>query len=364
VSDDDQRAAEQEARSAERAVREQREADLVRLRIGELRESPIQGNFDVEHLKAVHAQIFQDLPHHEPGIIRDDTHDSWTKNRVLEGQSSGYAVHYAYENVEKRIDGILTEFGGSDTLEGLTPDEAASRMAKLYGDLDHAHGFYEGNSRTLREFTRELAEDAGYALDWVKTGIGTKERNELYIARDVAVLERAFPDLTPERAMKTNDLVEYEASFVLTGLRRAKGDKSLETIIRGGLTQQRTMEQDRQPTAGQVTRDTAKAGFRVVDAATGAVEMLGSFIDRLLGGKPSAPSNDAQQMRANRGAYAALGHIAACIERGKDLSASDIAALTPTDLENIKLRGDAYVLDLIEMLERDRQRERDGGRTR
>jgi hypothetical protein len=47
----------------------------------------------------------------------------------------------------------------------------------------------------------------------------------------VAVLERAYPDLTPERALKTNDRREYEASFVLDGLRRAAGEKSIFAII-------------------------------------------------------------------------------------------------------------------------------------
>lgn len=57
----------------------------------------------------------------------------------------------------------------------------------------------------------------------------------LYIARDVAVLERAFPGLTPESAMLTEDRAEYVASFVLTRLRRMMGGKSLDTIIRGRL---------------------------------------------------------------------------------------------------------------------------------
>lgn len=109
-------------------------------------------------------------------------------------------------------------------------------MAKLYGDLDHVHGFHEGNSRTLREFTRQLAEAAGYSSDWGKTTIGESQRNELYIARDFAVLERASPNLTPERAMRTNDRSEYEASFTLARLRRAMGKVSLEAIIRDAIT--------------------------------------------------------------------------------------------------------------------------------
>lgn len=221
------------------SLAEQREARYVSNRIGELFEKPLAGRFDVAHLKATHAHIFQDLPHHRPGIVRGDTDDGWIKHRSLEGQSAAYAVHYAHRDVEEKIRGILREFGGSVSLRGLGLENAAHRIAQLYGALDHAHGFYEGNSRTLREFTRALAADAGYALDWVKAGVGGKERNELYIARDVAVLERAFPGLSAERAMVTSDRGEYEAWFVLMGLRRATGGRSLEAIIRDGLVLRR-----------------------------------------------------------------------------------------------------------------------------
>ena len=88
--------------------------------------------------------------------------------------------------------------------------------------------------RTLREFTRSLALASGYDLDWTPTNVTTSERNRLYVARDIAVLERAFPGLTPERGMLTNDRAEYEASLALPHMRRVPG-ASLETIIREGL---------------------------------------------------------------------------------------------------------------------------------
>ncbi|MSP01446.1 MAG: hypothetical protein EXR07_10425 [Acetobacteraceae bacterium] len=222
--------------SAESTAREAQEAELVSVRIKELRESPIQGKFDADHLKSVHAWLFQDFPEHLPGIIRNDTTERWTKQRVLEGRSRAYEVHYAHDAIEARISRILKAFGGARALKGKRLDAAAGLLAGLYGDLDHAHGFHEGNSRTLREFIRELSAAAGYRLDWIGTGIGAEERNQLYTARDILVLERAFPGLTPERAMQTDDRAEYEAEFTLTGLRRAMGGSSLQAIIRGGLS--------------------------------------------------------------------------------------------------------------------------------
>ena len=216
--------------AAERASREQREGDLVASRIKELVEKPIQGKFDAAHLKSVHAYLFQDLPEHRPGIIRRDS-DGWHKTRELEGQGPSHVVHYLHRRVAARIAAILRAFGGPARLRGLPLGDAAARLARLYGDLDHAHGFYEGNSRTLREFTRELALAAGYTVDWTRAGSGRNARNALYVARDVAVLERAYPGLTEEQAMTTADRTEYEAWWHLARLRELQGEYSLERLV-------------------------------------------------------------------------------------------------------------------------------------
>jgi len=236
---------------AEQKAREKREANLVSNRLSELYEKAIKGKFDIEHLKKVHAYIFQDLPEHKPGVIRERTEDAWIKDRVLEGERGGHVIFYAHEGIEAKITAALKEFGGADVIKGQAPDIVAARLAKLYGDLDYAHGFYEGNSRTLREFTRELALAAGYTLDWVKTGVGTKERNKLYRARDLAVFERAFPGLDEAKAMKTNDRAEYEAWYDIERLRREVGENSLAAIIRDGLTQDRKLERTRETGQGR-----------------------------------------------------------------------------------------------------------------
>ena len=230
------------------------EALLVQNRISELAEQPIRGSFGLDHLRAIHAHIFQDLPQHRPGEIRSDT-PGWSKTRMLEGQTGTHDVHYAPDNVAGRVDKVLRELGGPAALSGLPPDAFAARMARLYGDLDHAHSFYEGNSRTLREFTRSLAQTAGYELNWAPTGADAEQRNRLYVARDIAVLERAYPGLTPERGMETNDRYEYEASLALPALRRR--GPTLETIIREGLTPLPGARQEAATDVAPASRDVA-----------------------------------------------------------------------------------------------------------
>lgn len=218
-------------RLADKRARENREANLVANRIRELYLNPLQGTFDLEHLKAIHAWLFQDLPEHRPGISRSDS-DGWTKARTLEGHGPSHIVRYAHQGIESKLDAILQGFGGPDVLRGLPLQQVAARLTKLYGDLDHVHGFYEGNSRTLREFTRELAAVAGRVLNWTCSGSGTEARNALYVARDVEVLERAYPALTAECAMATDDRQEYEAWWHLEELRKMRGENTLERIIR------------------------------------------------------------------------------------------------------------------------------------
>lgn len=53
-----------------------------------------------------------------------------------------------------------------------------------------------------------------------------------------------------------------------------------------------------------------------------------------------------------------------CIERGESLRASDVGHLTPSHLANLKLRGDDYMRELIDNLERGRERQDDYDRTR
>lgn len=190
---------------------EQREGALTFARIGELDDDPVQGRFDAAHLKEIHRRIFQDLPQHAPGEYRPDA-PAHIKARALEESGHRYHVHYAPRSqVDAGIDKVLSELGGPDSLRSLDAEQFSGRMARLYGDLDHLHPFKEGNSRTLRAFTGQLARAAGFELTWNATNAGPSSRDRLYIARDKEVMQRAFPGLDRDRAMQTDSRAEYEA---------------------------------------------------------------------------------------------------------------------------------------------------------
>jgi cell filamentation protein len=224
----------------ERQRFEQNEAALSFARIVELERKPVEGKFDAAHLREVHRRIFQDLTHHAAGEYRPDA-PAHIKNRQPEQSGYRYHVRCALRSqVDAGVEKVLSELGGPDGLRGLPAERFSERMAMLYGDLDYLHPFREGNSRTLRSFTRQLGREAGYELDWNAMSAGPAERDRLYIARDKEVLLRAYPGLDRERAMKTENRAEYEA-YVHVLARFAQAD-TLQSLIKESVYRARDLD--------------------------------------------------------------------------------------------------------------------------
>ena len=209
--------------------RERQEGILTFARSAELRRSPVEGKFDSAHLREIHRSLFQDLSHHSPGDYRPDA-PAHIKGRSLEGLSYRYHVPYALRpEVDTGVDKVLSELNGPEGLRGLDRAQFSARMAKLYGDLDYMHPFAEGNSRTLRIFTMQLAGEAGHGLDWHATNADSASRDRLYIARDKEVIQRAFPGLDQSRAMSTENRQEYEAYVRV--IARFRDEPTLQQVI-------------------------------------------------------------------------------------------------------------------------------------
>ena len=173
------------------------ELKYTSFRAKELQLSPIKGNFDAAHLKAINQHIFQDMPglgkgfeHYRPGLYRAEVEQGydWVKTRSFETIKE--VSHIAYSNIDaktlNRLDEILTLVKPSEFAK-LNEDDFAKNMSNLYRRLDYVHPFDDGNSRTLRTFTNQLAGESGYQLHWEKFNSSPLTRDMLYIARDVAV---------------------------------------------------------------------------------------------------------------------------------------------------------------------------------
>jgi len=210
--------------------RVQLEADYTYKRLYELALNPVRGNYDAAHLKEVNRRIFQDLPGAgfddvTPGQFRPPVPDGkdWMKQRGLSTVEGSFFV--AYSRMDKaataRLDKVL-EAANPDALSGLKTLEFTAQLAKLYIELDYVHPFSDGNSRTLRTFTRQLARQAGYEVDWARFNRSDVGRDLLYIARDLSVNELAKPHIQHENTMRK----------ILYTQTRLEGNRDLSDLLR------------------------------------------------------------------------------------------------------------------------------------
>jgi len=199
--------------------RDQLEADLTFPRIVELELNPVQGQFDAAHLKEINRRIFQDLPGAgltdiTPGQYRpaSPAGKDWYKNRGLSvANKQTFFVAYSSmdASAQTRLDTAL-QSADPAKLGKLKTKGFTDAIAKLYVELDYLHPFSDGNSRTLRTFTRQLAREAGYNIDWERFNKGKGGRDVLYIARDLSVNALAEPHLQDDKtrlAIKTSMLM-------------------------------------------------------------------------------------------------------------------------------------------------------------
>jgi cell filamentation protein len=214
---------------------EQAEGRYVSLRLLALKSSPIKGDFDFQHMQAIHQYLFQDLgkvsPFHQnkysPGEFRqevpyDEVH---VKQRHL--KKLALLSEVIYSNMDKLImqetADYLKDALEIDKLKQMDTQAFSKRIANVYAQLDFLHPFKEGNSRTLREFTREIGLTAGFDLHWEKVSQNDKARDLLYAARDIEVNKIAL-------SVEEDEPTRKDISHFLSAL-QAKKTKSLQEIV-------------------------------------------------------------------------------------------------------------------------------------
>ncbi len=146
-------------------------------RLRELRANPLAGKFDSDHLKAVHAYIFQDV-YEWAGKIR-------TIN-ISKGDIA-FALAPYIENEARKLSATLVS---ENNLLGLEKPQFVERFAHYYAEWNVLHPFREGNGRATREWLVQLARAAGYELDQTRIDNSNQQWNQ--------AAERSFyGDLAP-----------------------------------------------------------------------------------------------------------------------------------------------------------------------
>lgn len=124
------------------------EKRLTAIRLKELQEKPLKGNFDFAHLKKIHKYIFQDI------------YDWAGKERTVEiGKGNLFCTTPCIQSYAKSIfDKYYPQcYANKDNFK-----DFIRAFSENYGDLNALHPFREGNGRAQREFARQLCLECGY----------------------------------------------------------------------------------------------------------------------------------------------------------------------------------------------------------
>ncbi|MGK7376786.1 Fic/DOC family protein [Planococcus sp. 1R117A] len=124
-------------------------------RLSELKINKPANPVDMEAFLAIHQYILQDV-YPFAGELR--------KEMISKGSSS--FAHPKF--IEPELHKIFTELAAENYLKDLPRERFIPRLAYFLAELNALHPFREGNGRTVREFARQLAINAGYQLEWEK----------------------------------------------------------------------------------------------------------------------------------------------------------------------------------------------------
>lgn len=130
------------------------ERKLTMLRLLEMIDKPIKGNFDFRHLKAIHRYIFQDV------------YDWAGKIRKVDIAKGNMFCNVMF--IEAQAEEIFGNIRRDNYLTGLDKDSFVKKLAYYFSEINALHPFREGNGRSQREFIRSLALKNGYIVNFSK----------------------------------------------------------------------------------------------------------------------------------------------------------------------------------------------------
>ena len=110
------------------------------------------GDFDLDHLKAIH-------PPPVPGRLCVGGRGPHRRDRQGREPIPAAAVH------RRRHGGRPPPHRGGGVFRGSGPDGFAEDAGPVLGDVNHVHPFREGNGRTQLQYLKQLAARAGHAID-------------------------------------------------------------------------------------------------------------------------------------------------------------------------------------------------------
>ncbi|QYA10795.1 Fic/DOC family protein [Agrobacterium larrymoorei] len=142
---------------------EEYRATAVRIQEVRMGEGP-KGDFDADHLKALHKYIFQDV-YEWAGHTRAETPTvDGERMPPIGSLSKGGTTFLPGQNIDMGLHEALKEFRDPAALKDMSADQFAEMAGKALGDLNYVHPFREGNGRTQETFIAELGRSLGHEV--------------------------------------------------------------------------------------------------------------------------------------------------------------------------------------------------------
>lgn len=129
------------------------EADITAAIIASIPDYPPLGEFDLEHLKNIHWELFNAL------------YDWAGEIRLVEIAKENTRFANS-EIIVQAANALFSQLKSDNLLKNLARDEFIDKLAHYYSEVNVLHPFREGNGRTERVFFGQLVASNGYRLAW------------------------------------------------------------------------------------------------------------------------------------------------------------------------------------------------------
>ena len=159
------------------------EADYVSLRLRELAEKPLPGEYDVAHVAKMHEYIFQDI-FEWAGKFR--TINMEKEEPALGGLSIEYSDK---DNIGDDLAEAIQKMS-SRQWDSLSLDEKVKSFSEDLAAIWKVHGFREGNTRLAVTFCCQFIEAQGISIDRT-----IFEKHSAYVRTSLVAYTAVFHDL-------------------------------------------------------------------------------------------------------------------------------------------------------------------------
>lgn len=153
------------------------------------REEVPRGNFDLDHLKAIHRHLFQDVYEWAGQVRTVEIAKDKSQFQFRQYIETGMA------DVEKRLK-------DKNYLRNLPRGAFAREAAAIIGDVNYVHPFREGNGRVQMQYLKQLCEQAGHPirLERIEPQAWMEASREAHQARHDKMKECIAVAIVPGRA--------------------------------------------------------------------------------------------------------------------------------------------------------------------